>query len=385
MEPRRVSGKNHWYHETQSRTQHSDVMPLVPEAAHVDDRFLLDLALPDALLNTNLRWLGAATRLANTLFPDTVAVSRLQTFSAYDRLSTALTVAQVSGVQRLCNHYAARLAPLPGPDSSRESNRRLAQITEYARQLASSPSIITPRARQQLDDVGLTLHDMILINQIVGFVGFQARVVAIVQAQLGFPVRWIPGMPVQEDADAERFRHENARWHSDLPTIEAQQANTPQNDVLARWQHLPELNALAPVLAHEAALLDGFGELINALTFAHPMLPLAALIPARVNGSVSCFNHYSTLWQGASGLPDAVRNGERAIQAWSHHYPCERALALATQLLTRAPDRFSAAQLSPLAEHGISTPDAIALLVWSALSGWLNRLRIAFSSAQQVT
>ncbi|MGL5699286.1 MAG: CMD domain-containing protein, partial [Kluyvera sp.] len=42
MEPRRDSGKNHWYHETQSRTQHSDVMPLVPEAAHVDDRFLLD-------------------------------------------------------------------------------------------------------------------------------------------------------------------------------------------------------------------------------------------------------------------------------------------------------------------------------------------------------
>ena len=80
-----------------------------------------------------------------------------------------------------------------------------------------------------------------------------------------------------------------------------------------------------------------------------------------------------------------MRNGERAIQAWSHHYPCERALALATQLLTRAPDRFSAAQLSPLAERGISTPDAIALLVWSALSGWLNRLRIAFSSAQQVT
>lgn len=381
MEPRRDSGKNHWYHETQSRTQHSDVMPLVPEAAHVDDRFLLDLALPDALLSACQQWLSIARQLANTLFPDSVATSRLHTFSAYDRLSTALTVAQVSGVQRLCNHYAARLAPQLGPDSSRESNRRLAQITEYARQLASSPSIITPRSRQQLDDVGLTLNDIILINQIVGFVGFQARVIALFQAQLGFPVRWLPGMPVQEDADAERFHNESAQWHTDLNGIEAQHTHTTQSASLARWQPLAELSALAPVLAHEDKLLNGLGQLIDALSFAHPLQPLSSLIAARINGSVSCFNYYSTLWQGAHGLPEAVRNGERAIQAWSHQYPCERAVAQATQLLTRAPDRFSAAQLTPLFEQGLSTPDAMTLLAWSALCGWLNRLRIALGGA----
>ncbi|MEZ2585943.1 CMD domain-containing protein [Kluyvera intermedia] len=385
MEPRQVSGKNHWYHETQSRTQHSDVMPLVPEAAYVDDRFLLDLTLPDALLSASQTWLRAARRLANTLFPNTVTTNRLHTFSAYDRLSTALTVAQVSGVQRLCNHYAARLAPLPGPDSSRESNHRLAQITQYARQLASSPSIITPRARQQLDDVGLTLHDIITINQVVGFVGFQARIIALFQAHLGFPVRWIPGMPVQEDADAELFSHDGSHWRTDLNGIEPHQANTPQGEALNRWQHIPELEALAPVLAQEDALLDGLGELIDTLSFAHPLQPLSSLIPARINGSVSCFNYYSTQWQGASGLPEAVRNGERALQAWSHHYPCERVVAQATQLLTRAPDRFSAAQLAPLMEHGLSTPDAVTLLAWSALSGWLNRLRIALGCGQQVT
>ena len=138
MEQRRVNGKNHWYHETQSTICTVDVLPLVPEAAHVEDRFLLDLTLPRELLEAHARWLTPARRLADALFPASVTVNRLQTFSAYDRLSTALTVAQVYGVQRLCNHYAARLAPLPGPDSSRESNRRLAQITQYARQLAAS-------------------------------------------------------------------------------------------------------------------------------------------------------------------------------------------------------------------------------------------------------
>ncbi len=273
MEPRHVSGKNHWYHETQSRTQHSDVMPLVPEAAYVDDRFLLDL----------------------------------------------------------------------------------------------------------------TLHDIIIINQVVGFVGFQARVIALLQAHLGFPVRWIPGMPVQEDADAALFSHDSVQWHTDLHGIESHQTNTPQGEALHRWQSIPELEALAPVLAHEEELLNGLGELIDALTFAHPLQPLSSLIPARINGSVSCFNYYSSQWLGASGLPEAVRNGERALHAWSHHFPCERAVAQATQLLTRAPDRFSAAQLAPLLEHGLSTPDAITLLAWSALSGWLNRLRIALGCGQQVT
>ncbi len=110
MEPRRVNGKNHWYHETQSTICPVDVLPLVPEAAHVEDRFLLDLTLPAAWLRAHADWLHPARQLAELLFPDQVAVSRLQTFTAYDRLSTALTVAQVYGVQRLCNHYAARLA-----------------------------------------------------------------------------------------------------------------------------------------------------------------------------------------------------------------------------------------------------------------------------------
>jgi uncharacterized protein YciW len=133
-----------------------------------------------------------------------VAVSRLQTFTAYDRLSTALTVAQVYGVQRLCNHYAARLAPCRGP-TLRASNRRLAQITQYARQLAGSPSVINALSRSQLDEVGLTSRDIILINQIIGFVGFQARAIAVLQAARGFPVRWIPGMPQQEEAPADLF------------------------------------------------------------------------------------------------------------------------------------------------------------------------------------
>ncbi len=197
MEQRHITGKSHWYHETQSSTAEYDVLPLVPEAAKVSDPFLLDVILDEETLAPFLSWLVPARVLAVELFPDPLTVTRSQTFTAYERLSTALTVAQVCGVQRLCNYYSARLTPLPGPDSSRESNHRLAQITQYARQLASSPSIIDNRSRQHLNDVGLTVCDCVIINQIIGFIGFQARTIATFQAYLGHPVRWLPGLEIQ--------------------------------------------------------------------------------------------------------------------------------------------------------------------------------------------
>ena len=45
MEQRHITGKSHWYHETQSSTAEYDVLPLVPEAAKVSDPFLLDVIL----------------------------------------------------------------------------------------------------------------------------------------------------------------------------------------------------------------------------------------------------------------------------------------------------------------------------------------------------
>lgn len=333
MEQRRFSGKGHWYHETQTNHCPDDVLPLVPEAAHVDDRFLLDLALPVEIVAPCDSWLNPARALCDLLFPLHVAVNRLHTLSAYDRLSTALTVAQACGVQRLCNHYAALLAPLPGPDSSRESNQRLAQITQYARQLASSPDIIDGKAQLQLDEVGLTTFDMVVINQIIGFVGFQARVVAAFQALLGHPVRWLPGHHIPPHALMTEL--DMNAWEPIFPGVELRYATAQQLESLSRWQAEPLLRELTPILCHEPALLDRVGELLQ------------------------------------SGIQQA---GQR--------YSAQASVLAATELLTRSPDRFSAAQFTPLIDDGIPAADAIHLLTWSAFSGWINRLKIALSKGQ---
>lgn len=385
MEQRRVYGKNHWYHETQSTICPVDVLPLVPEAAYVEDRFLLDLTLPEELLHAHVGWLAPARCLADALFPTSVTVNRLQTFSAYDRLSTALTVAQVYGVQRLCNHYAARLAPLPGPDSSRESNRRLAQITQFARQLAGSPSVITALSRSQLDEVGLTSRDIILINQIIGFVGFQARAIATFQATLGFPVRWMPGMPQQEDAPAEGFTAADVDWLADVNDGDLRYANDERQARLIGWQRHPGLAELAPLLAVDDTILNAQDELLTRLSENQPFAPLVALMAARINGSVSCFNAWERAWTGSQAFPDALRHDDRALQAWGETHQSERAIYLAAQLLTRSPDRFSAAQLTPLTEYGLSRTQVIDILAWCGLCGWINRLKIALGNVHQRT
>ncbi len=332
MEPRRFSGKGHWYHETQSNHSQADVLPLVPEATNVADRFLLDLTLPAEILAACECWFSPARALCDRLFPLATPVSRLHTLSAYDRLSTALTVAQACGVQRLCNHYAALLAPLPGPDSSRESNRRLAQITQYARQLTSSPEVIDDKARQQLDEVGLTIYDIVLINQIIGFIGFQARVVAVCQAFLGYPVRWLPGHPIQPHSLTAG--HDNALWIAGFPGVELRYASAYQLECLAQWQTEPALQPLTPVLCHHPVVLDLTGRLLANLLHA------AGDDPA------------------CPALSDAV--------AW----------------LSRSPDRFSAAQFTPLTAKNMPAEQAINLLAASALHGWLARLRTALGKQE---
>lgn len=376
MEQRRIDGKRHWYHETQSSTYPQDVLPLVPEAAHVEDRFLLDMAIPDAALVPFQSWLGPGRKLAELLFPAHVHVSQLHTFSAYERISTALTVAQVYGVQRLCNHYAARLTPLPGPDSSRESNHRLAQITQYARQLASSPAVINARARQHLDEVGLTTSDIILINQIIGFVGFQARAVAIFQAWFGYPTRRIPGLDVQQYAQASAFNDADAIWHAALFPVEISETSDHSPGSLAG----SELHALTPLLAHSPTVLSLLRLLVSSSLRSEPPTgarTLATLLTSRINGSVACFNEHARTAHDMADIITVLRGDEHQLQRREQRHPVERATLQAVEWLTRAPDRFSPALLTPILERGLSPEQAINLLAWSGLCGWLNRLKIA--------
>lgn len=378
MEPRRSPGHSHWYHETLA-TRDFHTAPLCPEAADVEDRFLLGLAAQcTGELQSVLRQAGAsllaARRTCDRLFPAGLATSRTHTLTLYDRLSSALIVAQVTGVQRLCNHYAARLNPLSGPDPSRESNRRLTLMTEFSRQLASQPGVIDGAALHRLNEAGLTTADIVTLSQIIGFVSYQARVVAGIHALLALPVRWIPGMSLPQDAETLR---QKARWQTSLRPVEKRNACPHQLDLLARCQKQRFLKENGSVLAHDAPVLECLNLLICSLEPQRQSSEgaLAGAVSARINGSSACFYRY-----GAGKLRDALQqNVEQAMLVATVR---EQAVINLAAQLTRSPDRFSAAHIQPLKEEGQDLHSLFGLIQFTALTGWHNRLMLALGSTE---
>ncbi|MEN4976742.1 oxidoreductase [Erwinia billingiae] len=378
MEQRRFPGNSHWYHETQSTlTPHA--APLFPEAAEIEDRFLLGLAqqYADTLGPTISQCqpaMLASRDLYQLLLPQQLTTSKTHTLTIYDRLSTALTVAQVTGIQRLCNHYAARLNPLSGPDSSRESNRRLTQITEYARQLASQPTLVDNVALARLDEVGLTAPDIVTFHQLIGFVSYQARIVAGMNALLALPVRWIPGVTLPEDAESDCFQHRDA-WCPFLPPVELRYASASQLEALTWCQPQELLRDSAWLLAHDGEALYGWGNLLNAMqdVTGTEAGRLASAVSARINGSPLCFQQFAD-----ASLREALLEGVE--QALNKATAEQKAVIHCAAQLTRSPERFSAAHLQPLKEAGFSDRAVFSIVQSIALAAWNNRLMQALGS-----
>ncbi|SUX64042.1 Uncharacterized protein conserved in bacteria [Citrobacter amalonaticus] len=145
-------------------------------------------------------------------------------------------------------------------------------------------------------------------------------------------------------------------------------------ECLSCYQPIAALQPIAPNLVHQPTLLTLLGTLLKStLSIESPAHNFTTLLTSRINGSASCFNQLATSVE----IADLLRQSEHEIERREQQQPVERPLFQAIQLLTRAPDRFSAAQFNPFNESCTSVEQAINLLAWSGLCGWLNRLKIA--------
>lgn len=381
MEALRRSHHNQWYHETQSSVRGDS--PLQPQAAGVRDRFLLGLGeFADAALNNALiaraPVFSASLDSCRVLFPEQVALSRYVTLSPYDRLCTALTVAQVTGVQALCSHYAARLAPLDSPDASRESNIRLAQITQYARQLATHPTLICRKALQQLSEVGLSIGDIVSFTQIIGFVSYQARVVAGVAALAGRPTALVPGFPSIDDASGAEFSLEPLSWQPRLPLVDLTTAGAEQLDVLDQSHPNARDEPYYRLLAHDAAALRERNGVFNTISqtgygLSPRLKALSALVTSRINGSSYCAAELAT----AVAQPQLVLALFDDIAQTQQRLDDRLSVALiqVSADLTRSPEKFTPQNVQPLFNLGLSQAQALEAILTSALYAWENRLR----------
>jgi uncharacterized peroxidase-related enzyme len=395
MEQQRRAVHNGWYHETQSSQQGH--LPPAPHAAQVDDRFLLGL---DTQLDPTLRQLfgehsgllHASRACYDALFPEKVALSRTATLSIYDRLSSALTVAQVTGVQPLCSHYAARLAPLSSPDASRESNIRQTHITQFSRLLATYPTLITPQMLKQLADIGLSTQDIVTFTQLIGFVSYQARVLAVLGALRGRIAAVLPGFPAPESCVQHGFSLTSRQWQARLPEVDLTYASKQQLDVLDLIAPEARSSSFYRLLVQDAPCLSEFSAVFNHVMHARAQKKatwreLAAVATSRLNGCVYCAAIHGRFYLEAGGDEGKIewlfsesnaverRTAHRSTDAYNEDKVTpEYVLLQVTTALTQTPERFNADELHALSDAGYSAAQSLDILLTSALFAWSNRL-----------
>ncbi|MEE8728941.1 MAG: peroxidase-related enzyme [Rahnella inusitata] len=390
MEQQRKAAHSGWYHETQSSQQGH--LPLDPHAALAQDRFLLG---QDAQLDPTLRsliherqgLLNASRACYDVLFPDSLKVSRTETLSLYDRLSSALTVAQVSGVQPLCSHYAARLAPLSSPDASRESNIRQTHITQFARLLATQPTLITPPMLSQLNDVGLSTQDIVTFTQLIGFVSYQARVLAILNGLRGRAAAVLPGFPSPEGCEQKGYSLAMLQWSSRLPEVAPESASQHQQDVLDLIAPDARSSSFYTLLVHNADALSEFSAVFNNIMQAgeRPKAAwreLAAVATSELNGCLYCAGIHGRLYLEAEGRTELIEQlfeatyRDDVVDAVSQKQAgsAEAALLESVIALTRTPERFDARLLHGLSDAGYTATQSLDILLTAALFSWSNRL-----------
>ncbi|MCC3734173.1 peroxidase-related enzyme [Rouxiella badensis] len=381
MEQQRRAAIDGWYHETQSSQQrHTPLDPCQTEP----DSILLGLEQKiepslRRLLTQRNGLLFAAQTCYNKLFPKSVSLSRFQTLSLYDRLSSALTVAQVTGIQPLCSHYAARLAPLNCPDASRESNIRQTHLAQYARLLATQPTLINSAMLKQLADVGLSPQDIVLFSQLIGFVSFQARLLAVVNALAGRPATVLPGFPRPEDNDQRGFSLQLRSWHAFLPEVDLHKASKEQLDVLDFCAPDARESSFYRLLLQDSATLDALSAVTTHIMQQHgdeksALKEWAAAATSRINGCLFCAGIHGRYYLDCGGetahIDSLFQDNEAKNVAQSSIDP----LVKSVKTLTQAPEKFDASAIQPLVNAGYSYPQILDVLLSSALFNWLNRL-----------
>ncbi|TBL36873.1 peroxidase [Hafnia alvei] len=305
-------------------------------------------------------------------------VSREHSLSRYDRLSIALTVAQVSQVTPLSAFYAKQLAPLHCPHNTRESNQRLAQITEHARLLAWDPTRSTKQTLRALRSVKLSYPDIVTLSQIIGLVVLQSRLIAGTAALSGYLLPSEPRIfPTLELAPLTEAT--SAAWRPWLPL--------GADATLAPVAICGAPSGLAIVLMlinmHDGEGVDTSSEIFSdgyncSDLLRQPLRELAFLVSARLLGCHRSSQHHARrflLLSKHRQQADAVLADPVAALAQCSRR--EQAIIQASLTLTQTPCLFSPEHIASLTQSGMSAAEILELIIALATGAWSQRLLVS--------
>lgn len=322
-----------------------------------------------------------------------------------ERLVLASEQARVSGVQALQDEYrtraeqfdlGAQLRTILNQPGASTGNARLDAMLHFVRTLALNPAESDKAALLAIPAAGLSLDDTVLLAQLIGFVAYQARLLAGVKAMAEMGGR--AQAPAAEPATAAPFVHpanlpapgeplrrngftsETLDWKSWLPVLDPASATPEQQKVLDISHPKARTMDFYLLLGRQPQVLLERSQAFNAIMYAPGGLSraereVAATAVSRSNGCVYCASVHAQRFEQLAKRNDVMAQlFDEPDTAGTNAR--ERAIIEASLALTRAPGSFGAQNMQPLRDAGLSDLEILDMLHSAALFGWANRLML---------
>jgi len=318
--------------------------------------------------------------------------------SVHDRLATAQAVAETSGVPALVAAYGERLRAAGGATDG----ARLNAILDYARTIARDPLAADRSALAALSDAGLSTADIVLLGQLVGYVAYQLRVVAGLQAlqalgPAGAASEAVAAAPAEDFVHPANlpppgevlringFTSETLGWKAWLPVLDPATATPHQQAVLDASHPQARTSDFYLLLAQQPDVLEHRSAAFNAIMYAPGGLPraereLATAAVSRANGCVYCLSVHAQRFEQLAKRNDVIAQLFQDPDT-AGTQPRERAIVRFALVLTRTPGQIGPAHLQALRDAGLTDIQLLDALHASALFAWANRLMLNLGEA----
>jgi uncharacterized peroxidase-related enzyme len=272
------------------------------------------------------------------------------------------------------------------PDSRLEP--RLAAIIRHTDLVTLRPGAAGPEDIAALHEAGLTPAAVVTLGQLLGYLGYQIRAIAVARAFAEGPE--LSTAPPKERPQADpstarraprqRLRFSSTRfdWQPWTATI-AEGAATPE-----QWQVLEDVvpnmkkNPYYLLLAQDPEPLRQRTGLFNGIMKGEggsekSDRELAAVATSRVNGCVYCAAVHASAYNQMTGDTDQMqRILDDGVDTSLRER--ERAIVDLSVKLTQDPAGFTAADLQPLRDLGFSDLEILDITNGAAIFAWANRL-----------
>ena len=349
--------------------------------------------------------------LATQACEDLLLGSQLpSSLSQAERLVLAAEQARVSGITALQQLYQQRAQALPLTAALRRvldepgcstGDARLDAMLHFVRSLALEPAQSDKQALLAIPASGLSVDDTVLLAQLIGFISYQARVIAGLQAMVAAGSQG--EVPVGDAAAAPAFVHpanlpapgeplrrngytsETLDWKSWLPVLDPATATPEQQKTLDVSHPKARTMDFYLLLCRQPQVLLERSQAFNAIMYAPGGLSraereVAATAVSRINGCVYCASVHAQRFEQLAKRNDVM------AQIFDDPHTAgtqarERAIIQAAITLTRDPAGLSAAHIHALRAAGLNDLEVLDMLHAAALFGWANRLMLNLGEA----